>query len=322
MSSKWIDVHAHFTPPMTQQQSDARWDAMQAADWTGAKPKDWSVEGALNTMDVLGVAMQMLSNIPKTYEALKLSNDYGAALVKHYPSRFGLLAALPTDNLEHALSELTRGADALNADGFAVTCCYNGVYLSDPSLEPLWAELDRRQAVVFAHPDAYARGIFRRPTAVLETVFETANTIVDMLYAGIFSRYPNFKLVLAHCGGPLPALSGRLLMLGTEPWVPNPQKITPAQMRQQLAALFLDTAMTGSAHTIGPALEMTSCDHLVYGSDCGVPCSSDRTALANITALLKVAHLSAEQIESIGRNALQLFPAAAKRLAHDPFSAA
>jgi len=314
MSNEWIDVHAHFTPPMTLEQSEARWTAMRAADWTGEKPADWTVEAALRTMDNIGVAMQMLSNIPKIHDALRASNDFGASIVSKYPSKFGLLAALPTDDVNNAIAEIARADNALNADGFAVTCCYNGVYLSDPRLESMWAELDRREAVVFAHPDAYARGIFRRPTAVMETVFETANTIVDMLYTGIFRRYPNFKLVLAHCGGPLPALSGRLLMLGTEPWVPNPQKLTADEMRKQLAALFLDTAMTGSAHTIGPALEMTSCDHIVYGSDCGVPCSSDRTAQANIAALMQVAHLSQEQVQQIGRNALMLFPNAAKRL--------
>lgn len=315
MSNQWIDVHAHFTPPMTLAQSDARWAAMQAASWTGVKSTDWTAEAAINTMDTVGVAMQMLSNIPKTLPELRASNTFGASVVASHPGRFGLLAALPTDNLQNALEEIERAGDVLAADGFAVTCKYNGTYLSDPHLEPMWAELDRRKAVVFAHPDAYAQGTFKRPVAVLETVFETANTLVDMLYAGIFRRYPNFKLVLAHCGGPLPALSGRLLMLGTEQWVPNPNQLTVDEMRQQLSALFLDTAMTGSAHTIGPALEMVGCNHIVYGSDCGVPCSSDETVMANMAALLNLTCLTPEQIQFIGRNALNLFPRAAERLA-------
>jgi hypothetical protein len=59
-----------------------------------------------------------------------------ATLVAEHPARFGLLAALPTDDCQAALSEVKRAELELRADGYAVTCRYNGVYLSDPGLEP------------------------------------------------------------------------------------------------------------------------------------------------------------------------------------------
>lgn len=314
MLDQWIDVHAHFAPPMSADAWNARWRELQDKGWTGPQPPQWDADRVLGYMDRAGIAMQMLSNIPKTLDTLRASNDFGAATVRRYPSRFGLLAALPTDDSDAALAEIARATDELGADGFAVTCCYNGVYLGDARLEPMWAELDRRGAAVFAHPDAYAPASFGRPAAVLEVAFETARTVVDMLYAGVFRRYPDVKLVLAHCGAALPALSGRLLLLGTEPWVPNPQCITRDEMRAHLAALYLDTAATGSAHTILPALQMTSCDHVVYGSDCGVPCTTEATMTANIQALLSVGGLTREQVDAIGHNALKLFPAAAARI--------
>lgn len=318
MVNQWIDVHAHFSPPRTKEESDARWEAMQKADWTGPKPDDWNLAVTLDYMDRVGIAMQLLSNIPKTLDALRTSNNFGASIVAQHPSRFGLLAALPTDNPDAALEEIERGYGELKADGFAVTFCYNGVYLSDASLEPVWAELNRRGATVFAHPDAYAPGSFGRPSAVLEVAFETTRTVVDMLYTGVFRRHPEFRLVLAHCGAALPALSGRLMLLGTQPWVPNPSRLTQDEMREHLRKLFLDTAMTGSVHTMAPALAMTGCDHIVYGSDCGVPCTTDATAIANIEALLSFSGLTPDQIEQIGHNALRLFPAAAERLEKIP----
>lgn len=318
MVNNWIDVHAHFNPPRTKDESEVRWEAMQKADWTGPKPEDWNLNSTLDYMGRVGIAMQMLSNIPKTLDALQTSNNFGASIVAQHPSRFGLLAALPTDNPDAALEEIERGYGELKADGFAVTCCYNGIYLSDPSLEPVWAELSRRKATVFAHPDAHAPGSFGRPSPVLEVAFETTRTIVDMLYAGVFRRHPEFRLVLAHCGAALPALSGRLMLLGTQPWIPNPNGITQDEMREHLQKLFLDTAMTGSAHTIAPALAMTDCDHIVYGSDCGVPCTTDATAMANIEALLNFSGLTPDQIEQVGHNALRLFPAAAERLEKTP----
>jgi 6-methylsalicylate decarboxylase len=66
--------------------------------------------------------MQMLSVIPKALDALKASNDYGAELVKRHPSRFGLLAALPTNDPQACLAEIKRPKTELHADGFAAMC--------------------------------------------------------------------------------------------------------------------------------------------------------------------------------------------------------
>lgn len=286
-------------------------------------------------MDHCGTAMQMLSNIPKELDALRASNDYGASLMRDHPTRFGFLAALPTDNPTAALAEIERASTELHADGFAVTCCYNGVYLSDRNLDPIWTELNRQSAVVFCHPNAYAPAtqgssicvpcrlstmLFNRllplgrPAPVLEVAFETTRTVVDMLYAGTFRRFPNIKFIIAHCGAALPTLSGRLLALGTAEWVPNEEGLTQTEMRETLAKLYLDTAAQGWASALDPALQMVSCDHLVYGTDHGVPCSDDKSLGASLKALLEYPRLTHEQIEGIGRNALNLFPSAAARL--------
>jgi len=309
----WIDIHSHFYPPETPEQRDARLVAMRQGCWRTTTAPHWDPHSTLASMDRMGIQMQMLSNIPKTLDALRASNDYAAFLVRQHPSRFGLLAALPTDNPDAALAEIARADRDLHADGFAVTCHYNASYLSDPGLDPVWAELDRRRAVVFAHPDAYAPGSMGRPSALIEVAFETARTVTDMLYAGMFRKFPNVKLVLAHCGGALPAMSGRLLILGGEAWVPNPNRLTTTEMRDQLRRLYLDTAATMPT-TLGPALAMTTHDHLLYGSDCGVPCTTDATMHANIEALLSYAGLTGTQIEEIGHNALRLFPNAAARI--------
>ena len=147
----------------------------------------------------------------------------------------------------------------------------------------------------------------------MDVAFQTAHTFADMLYAGVFRRYPDIRFVVAHCGGALPAVSGRLLLLGNERWIPNPHQVTPTEMRQHLRRLFLDTAATMPTG-LGAALLMTTPDKIVYGSDCGVPCTTDATMDANIEAMLAFGGLTPEQIQAIGRNALTLFPAAAARI--------
>jgi predicted TIM-barrel fold metal-dependent hydrolase len=307
--NRWIDVHAHFSPPASREELHERWQAARAACFLVPEPHVWDVDRTLAYMDRAGMAMQLLSNLPRTHAALRASNDFGRQLVTAHPSRFGLLTALPTDDAEAALAEIAR----VPGDGFAVTATYNGVALGDPALDLMWAELDRRRASVFAHPFAYAPAVQGRPAPLIEVAFETARTVVDMLYTGWFRRFPHVKLVLAHCGGALPALTGRLIALGTEVWVPNPIGLTPDEIRDSLRGLYLDTAAMATPHALAPALAMTTCDHLVYGSDCGVPCTNERTLAANLTSLHAFDGLTAAQIEAIGHTARRLFPSAAAR---------
>jgi predicted TIM-barrel fold metal-dependent hydrolase len=310
---RWIDVHAHFSPPLPEDARAAVLETMQRGHWHIDDAPIWRVEDVLGYMDRTGIQMQMLSNIPKSRTALRESNDFGAGIVRAHPDRFGLLAALPTDDPDAALAEITRATKQLRADGFAVTCNYNGVLLSDASLDPVWAELDRRHAVVFAHPDAYTPGAQGRPAPVLEVAFETTRTFTDMLYVRLFQRFPHIRFVVAHCGAALPALSGRLQLLGLASWVPNPHGLTADELADALRGLHLDTAATCPT-SLAAAMAMTTPDKLVYGSDCGVPCSSEASMNRNLQALLDFDGLTTQEKAAIGAAALQLFPDAAARL--------
>lgn len=179
----------------------------------------------------------------------------------------------------------------------------------------MWAELDKRRGVVFVHPNGYGPASLGRPSPLIEVAFETCRVMVDLLYTGVFRNYPNVTFVVAHCGGALPALVGRILTLGTQSWVPNPNNITKEEIKEQLARLYFDTAATGTAHTLGPALCVTSADHIVYGADCGVPCSTEETIEENIKSILAFDGWKAGDLEGVGRgNALRLLPSLAKRL--------
>jgi 6-methylsalicylate decarboxylase len=54
---------------------------------------------------------------------------------------------------------------------------------------------------------------------------------------------------------------------------------------------------------------------LVYGSDCGVPCTSEATMHRNLEALLNFPDLTDSQTTAMGTRALRLFPSAAARVA-------
>jgi len=307
-------VHAHFAPPLTEQQRIKQWEGMRAQQFLAPQPYYWSPESALDYMDRTGIAMQLLSNIhTPSLRALRDSNDYGAKIVADNPTRFGLLAALPTDDPEAALVEIERAQSDLHTDGYAVSARYNEVFLGHERLEPVWAELNRPHAVVFVHPNTIAPPQLGLPAPLIDVAFETARSVVAMLYAGVFRRYHDLTVILAHAGGALPAMSGRLEQLGAEPWVPNPQNITQDEIRAHLARLYLDTGNAGADSSLAPALAMVPRDHLVYGSDSGAPCNTDETLAANIRALRGSRVLIEGEADQLGHRGWDLFPTASRR---------
>ncbi len=294
---------------------------MQEASFMVPEPYHWTPESQLKYMDKANIQTQMLSYIPQDLDALRSANDYVAQLREKHPTRFGMLAALPTDDVEEALREMKRVGEKYKPDGWAVTTCYKGTWLADKKLDPLWSYLNESTnfpKVMFVHPDAYAPGPtfteVPQPTPLLEVAFETTRGVINQLYSGHYTRYPNLKWIIAHCGGAVPCMSGRLVALGTEAWVPNPLSLTKDQIRTQLSNLYVDTAATGRAETMDPALKMLKENHIVYGSDSGVPCSTEETLEENRLSLIEYGKESGVDVEGIGRRALELFPELRKRL--------
>lgn len=312
----WLDVHAHFYFPASDEEALKIVDLFRSVNFMVSEPAQvqWDAEKVLGYNDSAGVRMQLLSYIPTSHEKLQKANDFGHSIVKKYPSRFGHLTALPTDDAEACLGEMKRNAafNEPHPDGFAASTVYNGVALSDPKLNPVYEELDRQQAVLHIHPNAYAPGDYGKPSPLIDVAFDTAKVATDMLYKGVFRRYPNIKFIFAHCGGALPTLSGRLALLGTESWIPNPENLTRQEIEKQLANLYVDTAATAKTG-LAPAVKMVGIDHCLYGADCGVPCSNAKTMNENMEDVGKIEKEMGLGAGSIQRNTWRLFPAAAKR---------
>lgn len=307
-----IDVHAHFSPPASAEVRRARWEMTRREHFLAEAPYEWSLTETLAVMDETHTAMQLLSNIPADLGELRTSNDYGAEIVAAHPSRFGLLAALPTDDPDAAIAEIRRVGEV---DGWAVHAEYNGVSLQDPVLDPLWAELNRRHSVVFVHPNAYVPAVAGMPRPLFEVAFDTGRTVAAMVYTGVFQRFPDITFVFAHAGGTFPVLAGRLSLLGAESWVPNPLGLSREDIAATLRRLWVDTAASASTQQLAAAAETVGEDHIVYGSDWGVPCTGRASLTRNLHALQDNRALSAAARAAIRDRAGVLFPDAARRAA-------
>ncbi|OJD17886.1 hypothetical protein AJ78_02058 [Emergomyces pasteurianus Ep9510] len=96
-----------------------------------------------------------------------------------------------------------------------------GKGLDDPALDPIWAALESTETLLFLHPhyglpdDAFGGAkTMERYGHVLPLALgfplETTIAVTRMYLAGVFDRFPKLNILLAHSGGTLPFLAGRI----------------------------------------------------------------------------------------------------------------
>jgi predicted TIM-barrel fold metal-dependent hydrolase len=280
----------------------------------------WTPDAALAYMDRQQIAAQLVS-MPMAFAGSDDEPDFGthiartineghAELIAKHPDRFGAFATLPADGPDQALKELAYALDELRLDGVTLTSNVLGHYLGDPSLEPVLAELARREVPVFVHPtDCPHIDIlgFGRPSSIVEFPFDTARTITNALYTGAFQRHPELRLILAHCGGALPTLGWRIGEHTVMGRGPHDADIDPTHVAQVLEGLYYETALAGSRNSLLPTLEVTTADHILFGTDW--PAAPEPTIERNIANLTAFDGFTKDELQGVERdNALRLFP--------------
>ncbi|WP_405674720.1 amidohydrolase [Streptomyces sp. NBC_01511] len=136
---------------------------------------------------------------------------------------------------------------------------------------------------------------------------DTARTITNALYTGVFQRHPGLRLILAHCGGTLPTLGRRICEHTVMGCGPDDADIDPAHVAQVLRGLYYDTALAGSRNSLLPTLEVTTPDHIFFGTDW--PAAPEPTVVRNTDDLTAFDGFTRDELRSVERdNALTLFP--------------
>jgi predicted TIM-barrel fold metal-dependent hydrolase len=193
-------------------------------------------------------------------------NTFAAKIARDHPDAFGFFAALPLPDIDASLDEISYAIDELGAQGVIVLSNSGGRYLGADQLDPVLSELHRRNAVVFVHPttcaghEALALG---RPGPMIEFLFDTARSIVDLILSGAAERYPNVRLIVPHAGGVLPLLVDRVELFRSV----APEAATKANVTELLASFFYDLAGTPSPRQLQALRSVAAEDKLLYGSD-------------------------------------------------------
>jgi predicted TIM-barrel fold metal-dependent hydrolase len=285
-----IDVHAHFVTDSYVRQATAAGHAHPdgMARWPA-----WSAGDHLELMDRHGIETALLSmSSPGVHfgddaAARRLArevNEEAAGLAARHPGRFGFFASLPLPDVDGALGEIAYAIDELAADGVVLMTNAFGRYLGDRILDPVFAELGRRRTVVFLHPTSpvgWEHSALGRPRPMIEYLFDTTRTVVDLLMTGVLERHPDLQVIVPHCGGALPVLADRVdefrkMFLG------SPEG---ADVIEQLRRLHYDIAGPAFPRQVPALLELADPGRLLFGSDyCWTPPPVAATHIAAVDA--------------------------------------
>jgi aminocarboxymuconate-semialdehyde decarboxylase len=322
-----IDVHQHVVPPFWAKALPDHGGAPsgpRSGDPTHTVLPQWSPEHAIDLMNSQEIATGILSltapGIIGWYknqrrEIARRVNDYTADLVVKRPDRFGNFATVPLPDIDGALSELAYALDPLRADGVILLSNYGDKYLGATAFEPLWAELDRRQAVMFMHP-----GLPLPPAAGIagprvDYPFATARTAVQLVLNDIVDRYSRARIILSHAGGFVPYATHRFAELAH---VFRPDAAKPADILASFQRFYLDTALSSSPSALPSVKAFAKTGHILFGTD--FPFASNDVTASFTAKLDAYEGLTSEEQRAIShRNALSLFPRLASQ--REPVSA-
>lgn len=173
-------------------------------------------------ISVISLANPWLDWVPREEagEAARAINDEVDAECAKYPGRLYAFATLPlSGGKEVIVDEIQRLKTLRYMRGIILGTTGLGKGLDDPELLPIFEALQEARLPIFLHPH------YGLPSSVwgerssdyghvlplaLGFPMETTIAVTRMILAGVFEQVPALEMILAHSGGTLPFLAGRI----------------------------------------------------------------------------------------------------------------
>lgn len=196
----------------------------------------------------------------------QVQNDALAALVKKYPTQVAALGMIPLQDAALAIKELER-VMKLGLKGVEIGAHVNGVYPGDAKFRPFWEACELLGAFVFIHPvegggraelrDYYLWNVIGNP---LDTTIAAGHLILS----GVMEAYPRLKILLAHGGGTLPFIHGRLDRGFKQR--PEINKVISKAPTEYLKQFYFDS-ITHDTTMLRGLVDLVGAEHVLLGSD-------------------------------------------------------
>ncbi|KXT05393.1 hypothetical protein AC578_11092 [Pseudocercospora eumusae] len=173
-------------------------------------------------ISVVSLANPWLDWLPaeEAAETARLVNDDVEKMCVDHEGRLYAFATLPLSASAHeVVREIQRLASLKHCRGVVIGTSGLGQGLDDSELDPIWQALEKHKMLVFLHPHyGLPSEVFGPRNCEYGHVLplamgfplETTIAVTRMILSGIFDRFQDLNVLLAHSGGTLPFLAGRI----------------------------------------------------------------------------------------------------------------
>lgn len=235
---KVVDCHVHVIVPEITREAvpDEQWrphvyrqDGRQLVELGGEILRAVSgelvdVAAIVESRRAIGVDVSILSPyVPLLFYGVepeeglrrsRIQNEALSALVDAYRGQVAALGSVPLQDPSLAADELRTLMAAGDLAGVEIATSVSGEPLGDDRFEPFWEAAEQTRALIFVHPtaagfEAPGAGDYGLAPLVGNTV-ETTVAAAHLILAGVMERHPDLRVMLAHGGGSVLALRGRL----------------------------------------------------------------------------------------------------------------
>ncbi len=200
-------------------------------------------------------------------ELAHFQNDQLAAMVKKYPDSFAAMATLPLQVPQAAHQELDRAINKLGLRGIEIGSHVGKRELGDEAFWPVYALLEKSGWPMFIHPHHVA-GVDRLQNFYLSNLIgnplDTTIAAANLIFSGVLEKFPNLKVILAHGGGQLPYIFGRL----EHGYRVRPEcKEAVAQSPRRFLNNFYFDIITHSREALSYLVSLVGTDNVLLGTD-------------------------------------------------------
>ena len=227
-----IDMQHHYIPPQALQYvgKTPEFDFSKSINrFRNASSKISSIDADVAYLEAAGIDMAILSNgsfTPNGFEFCRVCNDGYAQVIRRYPKRYvGMMHVNPLDDPQRNRDEIKRCVEELGLCGLALVSSYAGTNADSHWLDPLYESALKYDMPVFVPPtlrtDLWGGDRYDM-FATVAREYDIVKAFVEILY-GVLPRYPGLKVIMAHFGGGLTALKGRLLAWHQTENIPIPE---------------------------------------------------------------------------------------------------
>lgn len=291
-----VDAHAHVIVPGLG--AETEWvDGHQIVSFGGREIRSAVREFAdlpriLEEQDRAGVDVVVLC--PWVNLCGRETERQNEALAGLVGARVACLGTIDPERPDELRELMTDG----RLSGVEVPASVGGRYLGHEAFGEFWAAAEETGALVFVHPTTkgFADPVFEEHYLwnTVGNPLETTITAAHLTMSGVMDRHPGLHVLLAHGGGGILALRGRL---AHEQSFHGPGRDVRAAVRR----FFFDTVVH-DADVLRALVDFAGADHVLCGSDYPFDMGAERPA-----ELVRALGLAADAEAAIlGGNALRL----------------